>query len=281
MVRSASRKTRPFTPRLLVLSVAVIGGLAGVTGCSTGAAEETQASTPPSAPSASTSTPASSATAAPASPSASAPSSAPPASSTGCIPNDTPVPAGVATAEIGDVDGDGRADQAFYDEDGGFDYGIRTASGATFLQQDTLAGPATHRGWTVAVSPTLAATVLSDGRTAALFAFTDCAFVTPVGVDGEPYRFVLAGFGDAGTGVTCGTADADGHHSISGVLAAQDADGRYSITSTRVALSADGRTATNGAVTSGGDDLAQDDPAVVAAMTATCDGVASVQTSGE
>ena len=28
MIRSASRKTRPFMPRLLVLSVAVIGGLA-------------------------------------------------------------------------------------------------------------------------------------------------------------------------------------------------------------------------------------------------------------
>ncbi|NQX03441.1 hypothetical protein HQQ82_01355 [Rathayibacter sp. VKM Ac-2856] len=190
------------------------------------------------------------------------------------------MPAGATTAEIGDVDGDGRADQGFYTETDGFAYGIRTASGATVLQSDPLAGPGGHRGWTVAVAPGLAATVLEDGRTAALLAFTDCAFVTPTGTDGEPYTFTLAGFGDAGTGVACGPADARGDRSIVGLLAEQGDNGSYSITSTTVELSADGRTATNGAVTSAGESLAADDPVVAAAMTATCDGVASVGTSG-
>ena len=271
-------RSRSSAARVLALSLLLAGGAAGLTACASGtpgAAATSTAAAPASAPPSAASPSA-------AAPSTSSPSASAPAAPTaeGCAPNDVPVPAGVTTAEIGDVDGDGRADQEFFVEEGGFAYGLRTASGATFLLPDPLAGPGGHSGWTVPVGPGLAATVLDDGRSAALYAFADCAFVTPIGADGEPYRFVLAGFGDAGTGVACTPAGADGDRSITGLLAEQAADGRYSLTSTTIDLSADGRTATNGAVTSVGEDLAQDDPAVVAAMTSSCDGVAIVSTSG-
>lgn len=277
MVRSRHSKVR-----LLTLSLVLAGGATGLAGCSSASDSAAGGSSiPPSASAAESGTTAPSSPAPTATATASTtPEPSAPASAEGCAPNDTAVPAGATTAEIGDVDGDGRADQGFYTETDGFAYGIRTASGATVLQSDPLAGPGGHRGWTVAVAPGLAATVLEDGRTAALLAFTDCAFVTPTGTDGEPYTFTLAGFGDAGTGVACGPADARGDRSIVGLLAEQGDNGSYSITSTTVELSADGRTATNGAVTSAGESLAADDPVVAAAMTATCDGVASVGTSG-
>jgi len=197
---------------------------------------------------------------------------------TGCPPNDVPVPADATLATIEDIDGDGLPDAEFYSEADGFYYGIRTASGATILLKDDLAGPNTHSGWT-SIRETAIVTVLDDGRGATLHAFIDCGFVTTTDSHGTPYRFGLHGFSDYGTGVQC-TND-NGGGLLYGVLASRQGDGTYNITRTQILLSDRGRTARNDtrdeAVAQG---LSQDDEQVTLAMRSTCGQTPIVGTSG-
>ncbi|MDJ0349940.1 hypothetical protein [Cryobacterium sp. PH29-G1] len=196
----------------------------------------------------------------------------------GCPANDVPVPADAALATIQDVDGDGRGDAEFYSEEDGFYYGIRTASGATVLLKDDLAGPNTHSGWT-SIREGATVTVLDDGRTATLHAFIDCAFVTTTDSGGTPYRFGLNGFSDYGTGVQC--TDQNGGSLLYGVLASRQADGTYDITRTQIILTDGGRIARNssqvGSVAQG---LPGDDERVALAMRSTCGQTPIVKTSG-
>lgn len=225
-----------------------------------------------SATSTSVASPSAEPTRAPASPSPTA------ATASGCPANDVPVPADAALATIQDVDGDGQADAQFYTEVDGFYYGIRTASGATLLLKDDLAGPNTHSGWT-SIREAATVTVLDDGRTATLHAFIDCGFVTTTDAGGTPYRFGLKGFSDYGTGVQC--TDDKGGSLMYGVLASRQGDGTYDITRTQILLSDGGRIARNG---SGGElvaeGLASDDDQVALAMRSTCGQTAIVHTSG-
>jgi hypothetical protein len=226
------------------------------------------------APAPTTTTSAGPTAAAPTSPSAGA-------EDAGCPANGETVPSDADVATIEDVDGDGRADEEFYTEHGtsanGFQYGIRTASGAVITLDDDLAGPNTHSGWT-SVRQSAIVTVLDDGRTATLHVFLDCAFVTTKNQDGQPYTFGLNGFSDAGTGVEC--TDENGGPLLAGVLAAQQADGTYTITGTVVHPLDGGLTARNDSTFPIGEGLARDDPQVRLAMTSTCGDVPKVATSG-
>jgi hypothetical protein len=121
--------------------------------------------------------------------------------------------------------------------------------------------------------------VLDDNRTATLHAFVNCRFVEPKGVNGQPYRFALNGFGTAGTGVGCSTY-VDGTRKLVGLNAVKLANGRYRIDSTEVKVAANGLTATNGATTKGTTTYAADSPQVRAANTSTCGDVPKVHTSG-
>lgn len=197
----------------------------------------------------------------------------------GCPANGVPVPSGATTASIGDVDGDQRSDTAFYSEAGPFEYGIHTASGATIVLRDDLAGPGVHSGWSAKLDgPAIVATVLDDGRSASLHAFVGCRFVTTKGPDGSPYRFALNGFGTAGTGVACN--DRNGGTLIEGALAVKRSDGRYDIRWTQIDLSADGTRATNGTTETRWSGLAASDPRVGQAMGSHCGSLPKVGTSG-
>lgn len=198
----------------------------------------------------------------------------------GCSDRTTAIPAGADTASIGDVDGDGKDDTAFYAEaPAGFEYGIRTAAGGVYALEDDLAGPGVHSGWSARVGdPAVAVTVLDDSRTATLHAFVGCRFVSPTGVDGKPYRFGLNGFSDAGTGVACD--DRGDALELEGVLAKKRTDGRYDIRWTRIDVSADGTRATNGPTETRWTGLASSDARVKAAMGSTCAGAPKVGTSG-
>ena len=197
--------------------------------------------------------------------------------SNGCPANDVPVPTDADPVAIGDVDRDGRPDTAFYTEANGFYYGIRTGSGATILLDDDLAGPGKHNGWT-SIREKATVTVLDDSRTASLHAFIDCAFVTTVDHNGEPYRFGLKGFSDYGTGVQC--TDDNGGGLLYGVLAKRRNDGLYDITRTQILLEDSGRAARNGPTDVVAEGLTADDSQVALAMRSTCGEAPIVSTSG-
>lgn len=189
------------------------------------------------------------------------------------------MPSGAVTAQIGDIDGDGRADTEWYAESPvPFSYGVTTASGATFVIPDTMAGPNTHSGWTATgLESGQVITVVDDGRGAQLYSFLHCAFVTPIGVNGEPYTFDMENLHDNGTGVWC--RPVQGGLELDGVQALLGTDGAYVINSTRIIISADGRSATNGGTTqlTG---IPADDPRVHDAQRSSCGDTPIVSTSG-
>jgi hypothetical protein len=96
------------------------------------------------------------------------------ASSEGCPTTAGGIPDGAMQAQIGDVDGDGRADTESMTND--FQYGIQTVSGATHTVSAALAGPAWHLGWTARMQDGTVLTMIDDQRDAELFTFAGCAF---------------------------------------------------------------------------------------------------------
>lgn len=198
----------------------------------------------------------------------------------GCSNGKTAIPVGADTAVIGDVDGDGRPDTEFYSEGpGGFAYGIKTAAGGVYTLKDDLAGPGVHSGWTATVDTAVGhVTVLDDGRAATLHAFVNCHFITTDGTNGQPYRFGLNGFYEAGTGVACN--DQNGGVLVEGVLAKKRSNGNHDVRWTSINISADGRTATNGATETRWADLPATDVRVKQAMGSYCGTVPKVHTSG-
>jgi hypothetical protein len=265
--------TRPSMRAVLIGGVAVVL----LSGCTAPALERST----PATPAAESPTPATTVTVtATATPSATPVSSG--GSAAGCTNGTTTIPAGSDTARIGDVDGDGRADTAFFTESGGPQYGIRTAAGGVYPVQDGLAGPATHSGWTAGLdaSPGVV-TVVDDGRSAHLLVFEDCAWVRTKGVDGKPYTFGLNGFfpAPAGTGVACN--DRNGGVLLEGVRAVRRANGNVDIRWTQIDVSSDGRLARNGSTETRWTNLPPSDPRVAVANESRCGDAVKVHTSGE
>jgi len=197
---------------------------------------------------------------------------------TGCPATAESMPAGAASAQIADVDGDGENDTAWYDETSSpFTYGITTASGATLTLPDDLAGPGQHSGWTAALHNGVVVTVLDDSRGATLHAIVECGFVTPIGVDARPYTFDMQNTHDNGTGVGC--LEVDDGLELNGLQVTQNRDDSYSLLATGISVSTDGLTAING-YTAVSASLPADDPRVSAAQTSSCGDAAVVSTSG-
>ena len=196
----------------------------------------------------------------------------------GCPATAKTMPADAVSADIPDLDGDGETDTAWYSEaEAPFTYGITTASGATMTLPDDLAGPNTHSGWTAELHNGVVVTVLDDGRSASLHALVDCAFVTPIGVDGQPYTFDMQDLRGFGTGVGC--LEVDGGLELNGLQASQNRDDSYTVLATGITVSTDGASARNG-YTDVSDEVPADDPRVAEAQTSSCADAPVVSTSG-
>jgi hypothetical protein len=197
---------------------------------------------------------------------------------TGCPATDDTVPDGADIAEIADIDGDGENDTQWYSEaTAPFVYGITTASGATVTLADSLAGPGVHSGWTAQLHNGVVVTVLDDGRGADLYAFVDCDFVTPIGVDARPYTFDMQNAHGNGTGVGC--LEVEHGLELNGLQVTENRDDSFSLLSTGITVSEDGLTAVNG-YTDVAPSLGADDRRVTLAHTSSCADTPVVSTSG-
>jgi len=196
----------------------------------------------------------------------------------GCPANNETIPGGADIATIPDIDGDGQPDIHFYSEIPNFMYGVQTATGATVILRDQLAGPHTHSGWTAQLGSDLVITVLDDGRTASLHAFVDCRFVTTTDLDGTPYRLGLNGFSDDNTAVRCGNGD--GGLELIGVNAARQPDTTYDIVKTTITISRDGKRVVHSSAQTEATGLAASDERVTSARGSTCADVPEVGSIG-
>lgn len=198
----------------------------------------------------------------------------------GCAANKVAIPRGAVTAKTDDVGLDGKADtQFYYSGSSGLAYGIHTASGATFLLKDDLAGGGDRRGWSAVFESHPPMTVLDDGHVATLHAFVNCRFVTTKDTHGKPYIFNVSG-GKYGTGVECEGGNTRGGRSLYGVLASRQPNGRYKIFTTGIAVSQDGRTARNSTKRTGPGTYAATSSQVKLANRSTCESLPVVSLSG-
>jgi hypothetical protein len=178
----------------------------------------------------------------------------------GCTGTAPPVPEGAARGEVVDLDGDGRADEAWMaaDPDGTRRMGVVTAAGGGSVVTVESASPQPLT--LLAVDADEAPPVelfVSDGRTAQLWAFADCAIAPVTNPEGEQYLFDL-GFRGTGTGIGC--RDTDEGRQLVGLNVLDD-DGT-TVSWSRTVIERDGLEAANGATDEGTFTHGDDDAAI-------------------
>ncbi|MBX3286523.1 MAG: hypothetical protein KF703_14340 [Actinobacteria bacterium] len=158
-------------------------------------------------------------------------------------------PAGAATKEVPDVDGDGKPDQGWISEaaDGTVTVGIDTAAGGGFTAPFESASPVMRSVLVANVDEQGPVELLfDDGRIVQLHAVVDCAIVPVTNPEGETYRFGL-GFTDVGTGVGC-VDTAEGRRLVGLDVTKDEGD---DVAWSRTIIELDGTDARNGATTTG------------------------------
>lgn len=162
----------------------------------------------------------------------------------GCAPTGSGVPADAVSKPIIDVDGDGRPDVGWIN--GAANFGITTASGATFSIPMELAGGGPR---SVLVEDTdgqgTIAALASDGRTVEFLLVRNCGLVPAKNAEGTNYEFDL-GFRGTGTGVGCSQVTGTSERSLVGLHVRLDGAGNP-VDVQRTQIIVDGTNARNGA----------------------------------
>ncbi len=187
------------------------------------------------------------------------------------------MPTGATAASTIDVDGDGRTDREWIASVGGAtEFGVTTASGATFSYSVTSASPIQRDGFVARLTSSRVISMLTDGRQAYLHVLANCAFVQPASSDGKPYTFDLQNLRGNGTGVGCIAAD-NGAEIVG--YQATSVNGGTTVKQTIIQLDASGTRASNGAVSTVATGAASTSAIAVAANTVSC-GSVSVASGG-
>lgn len=135
----------------------------------------------------------------------------------GCPDNGGRVPDGAVTAEVVDVDGDGRRDQVWHEaSESGQRVGLSTASGAVVGSQVDTGRPVSGVLVVDADQRGPVEVLVNKGDGISLLVFQRCDLVPVIGPDGDPYLFDAGYFGN-GTGVTCTDVDGDGRRDLVGM----------------------------------------------------------------
>lgn len=203
------------------------------------------------------------------------------AAPTGCAANSGSIPAAATIARIPDVDGDGKRDTEYYTEalpGGGYDYGIRTASGHLSRIHETMPGVGDHGGWTARIVHGTVITVIDDGRSAKLYSFRSCGFHPVENRQGRQYTFSISGYVGTGTGVACVVRQ--GTPWLFGEQATRRSNNTYAVTRTHVIVASSGKTAKNGVVEKVGSNLTYTSTKVQTAYGSSCGSVPRVRNSG-
>lgn len=201
--------------------------------------------------------------------------------SAGCPPGGAALPPASVQRQVGDLDGDGLPDALFIgtmqSADGATSrvVGVSTASGARTEVDITSASPIPLRALAIeAQGDGRHQVIVSDGRSARLYAFADCRLQVVVDEHyGRPFVFDLENLRDDGTGVGCSDLG-DGRRLVG--LQALDSGGEWTVRRTEINL--DGTRAATGRSDTLTATSAQD-PVVVSAQTISC-GALSIDQDG-
>ncbi|OBJ54701.1 hypothetical protein [Mycobacterium sp. 1423905.2] len=121
----------------------------------------------------------------------------------GCPPGGDPAPPGAAERQVADLDGDGQPDTLWISPTRLV--GVSTATGANSAVRVTTASPIPLSALAIdAQDDGRHQVIVSDGRGARLYAYTDCRLQTVVDAHyGKPFLFDLENLRGTGTGVGC------------------------------------------------------------------------------
>ena len=161
------------------------------------------------------------------------------ATGAGCGTNSATMPAGAVHHPTIDVDGDGLTDTEWISATPTLEFGVTTASGATFSYPLSTAAPTTREGFIARLNDHRIVSLVDDGRAAYAHFFGNCEWVETKTYSGTPYPLDFNDFAGVGSGVGCSFGYVvQFEATLSG--------GTYTVTKTPLNLNTDGSKASPG-----------------------------------
>jgi hypothetical protein len=182
------------------------------------------------------------------------------------------MPVGAGTKKILDVDGDGLADTEWISDSPTLEFGVTTASGATFSYTLNSASPAPREGFIARLNDHRILSIVDDNRNAYVHFIVNCAWVTPKNSHGQQYTFDMNDFAGTGTGVGCSLGYVVGYQTV-------PAGSNFTVTESKMQLNTTGSYASSGPWTAVVTNVPGSNPHVKAASTISC-GTATLANSG-
>jgi hypothetical protein len=173
------------------------------------------------------------------------------------------MPAGAVSHSTIDVDGDGLADTEWISSSPTLEFGVTTASGATYSYPLATASPAGREGFIARLNDHRIVSLVDDNRAAYVHFFVNCAWVETKTPQGQPYPLDFNDFAGTGSGVGCSFGYVVQYQAV-------NSGGSYTVTKTPVDLNGDGSRATPGAPTTVVTGVAATDSRVKVAQELSC-----------
>ena len=188
------------------------------------------------------------------------------ATAAGCPANSASIPAGAVTHPTIDVDGDGLADVEWISDTPSLEFGVTTASGATYSYPLSTASPAGREGFIAQLNDHRIVSLVDDNRAAYVHFFVNCAWVETKNFQGAQYVLDFNDFAGTGSGVGC---------SLGYVVQYQAtlSGGTYTVTKTPLNLNTDGSKASAGTASTVVSGVAASDSRVKVAQEISCEAV--------
>lgn len=176
------------------------------------------------------------------------------------------MPAGAVSHKTIDVDGDGIADTEWISTTPTLEFGVTTASGATFAYPLASASPAAREGFIARLNYHRIVSIVDDGRAAYVHFFVNCAWVTTKHTNGSQYVLDFNDFNGTGSGVGCILGYVNSYN----VTTTSTGD---TVTATPLDLNGTGSVASPGAKTTIVTNASSSDPKVKVAQEISCGSV--------
>jgi hypothetical protein len=176
------------------------------------------------------------------------------------------MPAGAIPRTTIDVDGDGLADTEWVTTTPSLEFGVTTASGATYSFPLSTAAPTARVGFIARLNDHRIVALTDDNRSASVHFFVSCGWVTTKDSHGNQFPLDYNDFASTGSGVGC---------SLGYVVQFQATmtGSTYTVTKRPLNLNATGSFASFGPPVTVGTGLAASDSRVTVAQSLTCESV--------
>ncbi|HEX4444889.1 MAG TPA: hypothetical protein VHZ81_15065 [Galbitalea sp.] len=189
-----------------------------------------------------------------------------PPTAAGCAANSAQMPAGAVAHKTIDIDGDGLTDTEWVSDSPSLQFGVTTASGATFSYPLATASPAAREGFIARLNDHRIVSIVDDGRAAYVHFFVSCAWVTTKHPNGSQYILDFNDVSGTGSGVGCILGYVNSYN----VKNTATGD---TVTATPLNLNGTGSIANPGAVTTVVANASASDPRVKVAQEISCGSV--------